>query len=446
MLSYRSALKRLLSLADFEHARNLPAGVRKPDLIRMEELMRRMGYPNKSIPTVHIAGTKGKGSVASMISSVLTAGGSHVGLFTSPHLHRFTERIRIDGKEISQDLFADQLEKIWPHVESMGHEGERGKPSLFEVLNGMAFQVFNEKKLDFQVLEVGLGGRLDSTNVAYAEVAVITSLSLDHTEILGADIESIAREKAGIIKKGSRVVLSPQPPEVEDLIKKICETHDAPLWSLREDVNWTIESHGLSGQMVTVNTPTRRHRLWVPLVGAHQAENAAAAVSAIDLLGDVVTLEGVKKGFQTVEWPARFQIVSESPLVIVDGAHNPLAALRLAETFSEVLGSRKAFLVFGCSADKDVSGILRELEPVTKSAILCQSRHPKGMALSELGTLASLWGMEYQTSRSVANAMELMTSQMDTDDILLVTGSLFVAAESLEWWFGIEPELYSGLS
>ena len=140
MLSYRSALKRLLSLADFEHARNLPTGVRKPDLIRMEELMKRMGYPNKSIPTVHIAGTKGKGSVASMISSVLTAGGSHVGLFTSPHLHRFTERIRIDGKEISQDLFADQLEKIWPHVESMGHEGERGKPSLFEVLNGMAFQ------------------------------------------------------------------------------------------------------------------------------------------------------------------------------------------------------------------------------------------------------------------------------------------------------------------
>ena len=444
-LDYPSALRRLLSLADYERMAGLAPPLSKPDMGRMVEFAQRLGDPQRCAPVVHVAGTKGKGSVAAMVASIMGSAGKRAGLFTSPHLHTFTERIRLDGKPASQEAFARHLARVWPQVEAMGTESAYGKPSTFEVLTGMACDLFQAEKVDVQVLEVGLGGRLDSTNVAYGQVAVITSLSLDHTAVLGDRVELIAAEKAGIIKPNAKVVLAPQDPKAREVVLEVCRRQGAEVTELGRKVTWQGGHADLTGQEVTVRTPSRVYHLWLPLLGAHQQENAAAAVAAVEALDWGVPEEAVAQGIRQVQWPGRFQVLSTGPCVVVDGAHNPYSARRLVETVRDYVRPHRTWLVFGSSADKDVAGMVAELAPVTHRAFACVSRHPRAVPPEQLQEVFRRAGIEADASKDVASALTAARSQAGKDDLVLVTGSLFVVAEALEAWFGIEPERYPEL-
>ena len=444
-LGYTSALRRVLSLADYERMAGLAPPIDKPDLGRMVEFAQRLGDPQHCAPAVHVAGTKGKGSVAAIVASILVAAGMRTGLFTSPHLHSFTERIQLNGAPVSQDAFALHLDRVWPQVEAMGLESPYGKPSTFEVLTAMAFDLFEGEKVDVQVLEVGLGGRLDSTNVADGRVAVITSLSLDHTAILGDRIELIAAEKAGIIKPNAWVVLSPQEPEAHKVVAEVCRRQGARLWELGRDVVWQGGRADLTGQELAVRTPLRNYNLWLPLLGAHQQQNAAAAIAAVEAMDLGVTEEAVVRGVRDVKWPGRFQVLSSAPFVVVDGAHNPHSAARLSETVRDYVRPRRTWLVFGCSTDKDLAGMVAELAPMTHHAFACSSRHPRAVPAQRLCELFQGARVEAEVMDDVAGALAAAGARARREDLVLVTGSLFVVAEALEGWFGIEPERYPEL-
>lgn len=444
-MDYASAMHHLLNLVDVERMAGATPPVEKYDLGRMEELVRRLGDPQHCAAVVHIAGTKGKGSVAAMAASILKASGLHVGLFTSPHLHTFRERIQLDGAPVTEETFSSALSRIWPHVQAMERESPHGGPSTFEVLNAMAFDLFRAEGVDVQVLEVGLGGRLDSTNVAKGAVAVITSLSLDHTAVLGPTLQHVATEKAGIIKQGARVVMAPQSPEAAAVVAEACRRQGAELWKLGDDVTWKPGRADLTGQELTVHTPRHTYELLLPLLGAHQQENAAAAVAAIEVADLGVAPEAVVHGIRDVRWPGRFQVLSMAPTVVVDGAHNPFSMQRLRETVQSYLSPRRTILVFGCSGDKDLDGMLSEIAPVVSMAIACASRHPRAVSPDGLQQAFRQAGMETEMAADVASALASARSQAADDDLILVTGSLFVVAEALEAWFGIEPEYYPEL-
>ena len=444
-LDYDTTLHRLLSLVDYERMTGMSSSVPKYDLRRMEELAHRMDDPQRCAPVVHVAGTKGKGSVAAMVASTLKAAGLRTGLFTSPHLHTFTERIRLDSAPISPGSFAAYLAEVWRHVEVMEGESPFGTPSTFEVLTAMAFEAFRRERVDVQVLEVGLGGRLDATNLAHGRVAVITSLSLDHTAVLGDQLGQIAAEKAGIVKRGATVVLSPQEPEADAVVAEVCRKQAAELRRLGKEVTWQAGSADLTGQEVTVRTPARTYRLWVPLLGAHQRENAAAAVAAVEAMELGVGVEEVVRGVRDVEWPGRFQVLSSAPAVVADGAHNPQSMARLREAVRDHFTPRKTVVVFGCSLDKDLDGMLAELAPITEQAVVCASRHPRAVPPPQLKERFEEAGMTAQVATDVRSALAIAQADATDEGLVLVTGSLFIVAEALEVWFDIPPERYAVL-
>jgi dihydrofolate synthase/folylpolyglutamate synthase len=445
-LDYGSALRRILSLADYERMAGVTSPVSKFDLTRMVELTERLGHPERCAPVVHVAGTKGKGSVAAMIASICSAAGLRTGLFTSPHLHTFRERLRVNGIPVSEVRFARLVAQIWPHVEAMEAENADEKPSTFEALTAMAFELFRAERVDVQVLEVGLGGRLDSTNVADGEVAIITSLSLDHTAILGNSLEQIAAEKAGIIKSGARVVLAPQVSEADAVVAEVCRRQGARLWRLGTEVIWQAGSADLAGQQVRVQTPSGASSLWVPLLGVHQQENVAVAVAAVASLESKkadISAEAVERGIRSVDWPGRFQVLATRPYVVVDGAHNPYSMAWLRQTAQEAIAPRSTTVVFGCSLDKDLSGMVAELMPLAHRVVVCASRHPRAVPPDQLRLAFDQAGLTVEMADQVPDALEL--AQAGGDDLVLVTGSLFVVAEALEAWFGIVPERYPEL-
>ena len=443
--AYTDALHRLLSLVDFER---LSAGtpVPKYDLGRMRELAHRLGDPQHGAPTVHVAGTKGKGSVAAVVTSILNAAGLKVGTFTSPHLHTFRERIRLGGQPVTEAQFAGALQAVWPHVEAMATGSKEGRPATFEVLTAMAFHLFRAGAVDVQVLEVGMGGRLDSTNVAIGDVAVITSLSLDHTAVLGTTLAQIAAEKSGIIKPGARVVVAPQPPEAMAVVTAHGDAQGAAMLRLGHEVTWRGGNHDLAGQRVSVTTPNASHDLWVPLLGAHQRENVAAAVAAVESLGLDIAASAIIEGVRSVRWDGRFQVLSTAPYVVVDGAHNTYSAARLREAVIDYLAPRRVTLVFGCSADKDVVGMAAALAPVTDRVITCSSRHPRAASAEQLRQAFEEAGVQVVQGGSLPKALDVALTGTHPNGVILVTGSLFVVAEALETWYDILPEPYPELA
>ena len=443
--AYQVALHRLMSLVDFERIGGLAAPTLKLDLGRMEELVRLMGRPQDAAPVVHVAGTKGKGSVASLVESVLRAASLRTTLFTSPHLHTFRERLRLDGEPITEELFASLAERSWWAVEAM-RGGPVGTPTTFEMLTAMVFDLASTERVDVQVLEVGLGGRLDSTNVADGRVAVITSLSLDHTAILGNSLEAIASEKAGIIKPGAQVVLSPQRSAAAGVVEEVARHRGADLVRLGRDVTWQAAGSDLSGQALRLRTPLAEYDLWLPLLGAHQRENAAAAVAAAELLYPTIRRAAVEQGVRQVRWPGRFQVLTQEPfVVIVDGAHNPHSLSRLREAVAEHVMPKRTLLVFGCSSDKDLDGMVREAAPMAPVVFTCRSRHPRAVPPERLAVAFNDLSIEAHARDDVASALASAQEEAEVGDLVLVTGSLFVVAEALEAWWGIEPELYSEL-
>jgi len=381
-MDYEGALKYILSFTDFERSPAILYSAANFDLRRMEELLGRLDNPHLWARSIHVAGTKGKGSTVAMIASALGASGYRTGLYISPHLHTFRERISIDGENIAEGELATLVHRLQPEVEAVNRRHAYGELTTFEILTAIAFTYFREREVDFQVLEVGLGGRLDATNVVKAEVSVITSISLDHAEVLGDSLAKIAGEKAGIIKTGAIVVTSPQRREAEEVIKEACRQKGARLIAVGRDVTWKKLAGDLLGQSLQVKGQADSYNLTIPLLGDHQLANAATAVAALEALG--LPAESIAAGLAKVHWPGRMEILRHDPLFLVDGAHNADSARRLKEAIEKYFNFDRLILIIGASSDKDIAGIAGELASLTSFAIVTRSRHPRAVAPSLL--------------------------------------------------------------
>ena len=415
----------------------------------MDGFLELLGNPHRSTPTIHVAGTKGKGSTAAFCDAVLAAAGYRTGFYSSPHLHSFCERIRLDTNPISQPKFASLVQELWPYQEQMGPGTALGEVSLFEFMTAMAFWCFSQDRVDFQTIEVGLGGRLDATNVVDPEVAVITSISLDHTSILGDSLEQIAAEKAGIIKPQVPVVIAPQPPQALEVILATCREQRAFPIKLPEDVSWSREEHNIDGQSLQVRGRLGEYSLRIPFLGTHQLENASSALAALEILmekGYAISQDAIKQGFAAACWPCRMEVLSRSPLLLADGAHNPHSIGVLLRSLPEYLSYRRIALIVGFSRDKQISEMVNLLAQQASTVYATRSRHPRSVSPDELGEMFRGRGAASVAEiEAVDEAVNLAHREAGPEDLILGTGSLFVAAELREAVLGIEPELYPDL-
>ena len=450
--SYQDSVARLLGLVD--HERTVPAQPRQKriyDLRNVERLLARMGNPHRRRGVVHVAGTKGKGSTAAMVESIARAAGYSTGFYSSPHLHSFCERIRRDGQPVSRERFAALTDAVWPYHRDNAADPDAGPATLFEYLTAMGFQCFAEDAVDVSVIEVGLGGRLDATNVVTPEVSVITPVSLDHMAILGDTIGEIAADKAGIIKPGVPVVVGPQFPEAMAAISAAATAQSAEVTRVGDAVTWRVEAASASGQRLEIRGRRDTYRLLLPLLGEFQAANAANAVGAAESLIDAgypVDSQAIVAGLESVEWPGRLEVLRQSPVVVVDGAHNDHSVATLLETLPKYVPHRRLTVVAGFSRDKQVDAMVELLAQRADRVIATRSRHPRSMRPAEIAEQfagrsmpANRIGITARTADAVAEAL----AAAHDDDLILVTGSLFVVAEAREAILGIEPETYPDL-
>jgi dihydrofolate synthase/folylpolyglutamate synthase len=414
----------------------------------MEAFLERLGKPHLAAHTIHIAGTKGKGSTSALCDSVCHAAGYRTGFYSSPHLHSFCERIRRDTKPIAEAKFAGLVEQLWPQQQWVTENSGLGPVSLFEFMTGMAFQCYSQDQVDFQAIEVGLGGRLDATNVVRPDVCVITSISLDHTAILGDTIAQIAGEKAGIIKPGAPVVIAPQHPEARSVILSVCQQRDAYPIQVGVDVTWEGGPSDIEGQSLRVQGRLGTYDLRIPLLGAYQLENAAAAVAALEVLqeqGHTIPHQAMIEGFAHVSWPCRLEVLSPSPLVVADGAHNPYSVAALLDSLPRYLSYRRLVLIVGFSRDKAIPDMVKLMAQHNPLVFATRSRHPRSLPPASLAAEFRSLGTEAIEVATVAEALAQAQAQSQFGDLVLGTGSLFVAAELRETVLGIDPELYPDL-
>jgi len=432
--SYQQALDYIYSFIDYEREPG-PRTRTTYDLRRVEELLGRLGSPQLKARSVHIAGSKGKGSVAAMISSTLTTAGYSTGLFTSPHMHFYNERVRVDGRLVSNDEIVALVQKLKPEVDEVNRKATYGRLTTFEVTTALGFMYFAEKDVDFQVIEVGLGGRLDATNVILPEVCVITSISFDHMELLGNTLAEIAAEKAGIIKPGSVVVSSSQADEANSVIEKVCVSRGADLIRVGRDVTFRSLGFGLDRQSLQVQGRLGNYELSIPLLGQYQLDNASTAVAALEVLvekGFNISTESIVNGLANVSWEGRLQVINRHPLVVVDGAHNIDSAQKLMQALKHYFSFERAILIIGLSLDKDVAGIVSELVPFFDKVIVTRSIHPRAMATSPIAAEFKRSGVEARETDDISLALPLALEMAGDNDIICVTGSLFVAAGAIE--------------
>jgi dihydrofolate synthase/folylpolyglutamate synthase len=439
-MNYQEALEYLLKFADYER---LPRSGIVWDLRRIERLLARLGNPQNVAKSVHIAGTKGKGSTSAMVASILKSAGYRVGLYTSPHLLSYTERIQVDGKPILEEDWARLTERLQPEVEAENRLGDLGELTTFEILTAMAFLHFRQVRADYQVLEVGLGGRLDATNVVKPQVCVITSISFDHMDVLGDTLAKIAGEKAGIIKPGAVVVSAPQFKEAMEVIERVCGERRVKLVKVGEDVTWERGSFDAEGQSFRVKGLKSDYDLWIPLLGGHQMENAANAVATAELLADMgarIPAEDIAYGLAKVNWPGRLQVLGKEPWVIVDGAHNAYSMQRLGEALRQYFKYDKLTLILGFGGDKDIAGMVAEAVKMTSDIILVSSRHPRSVKAEVLAEEFSKHGvlpMEgLRSAESVTDAIKLALEGAKPNDLICAAGSIFVIAEVMEYFGG----------
>ena len=436
-MNYSQAEQYLNSFTNYELVPGISYAQPGYSLSHVEELLNRMSDPQLAARTIHIAGTKGKGSVAAMVAQVLSDSGYKTGLYTSPHLHTLRERMSVDGSLISEAEFAAAMAEVKPFIESMKLGTGFRQLTYFEALTALAFAYFKKKRVDFQVLEVGLGGRLDATNVAKPVVCIITPVSLDHTQILGNSLEEIAREKAGIIKPGCWVVISPQPVEAASVINGICREKEAKVVQVSKDITWRKTGGDLYHQSLAIEGRTSKYQVNIPLLGDFQLENTATAVAALEILtseGFDISDTDLAQGFGRVKWPGRFHIMQENPLVLVDGAHNVASMRGLISNIKEYFSCKRIFLVFGTSCDKDIAGMINELVALSPQVIVTRAGHSRAAPLSTLAEEFSRRGIEPEIIETISEAISRALSIADRKDIVCVTGSLFVVAEALDYF------------
>jgi len=374
--------------------------------------------------------------VAAMVESVLRAAGLSTGLFTSPHLHDYTERIRIDGEPLAQQEWARLAHTLRDAVESASREPGGRHLVTFDLLTALAFLAFREHDVDCQILETGLGGRVDSTNVfEIKDVCVVTAVGLEHTDVLGGTVEKIAGEKAGIIRPGATVVIGPQAGAggARRVIAEAAAEAGCDIVDVAARYTWRRTSHDLGGQAFRLEGPPGGAlHLRLPLLGLHQLENAATAVACADALaqrGLSIPNEAIEKGLADVSWPGRMEILRREPVIVADGAHSRESARRLRESLTDYLSCQSAFLIVGMSADKDVSGIAQELAPIVGRVIAARADHPRAMPPEQVAAAFVQAGAEAEVGAGVAQALEKAMATVVGKEVICLTGSLFVAAE-----------------
>ena len=445
-MEYIEALRLLLHRDDWERSGSAAAAARW-DLRRMHSLLARLGDPHLGRGTVHVAGSKGKGSTAAMIASVLRAAGQSTGLYTSPHLHRFTERIAIDGQPIAPDDFGRLMGELAQHIEAEDADGSYGTVSTFETLTALAFLHFRERDVRWQVLEVGLGGRLDATNVFDEKaVCVITPIGLEHTAVLGDTIAQIAGEKADVITSGSTVVMAPQREPAAEVIRQVCSERSATLIETVQACALSPKGRGGDGQGFTLRTPHSTYTLRLPLLGRHQLDNAATAVLALEALaphGVEIVEAALREGLAGVRWPARIDVLRRRPLIVADGAHDRDSARRLADTLREDMGLSKAVLanavlVVGWSGDKDAGALADALASFATHVVATRSRHPRAAEPRAVAEAFAKHEIPVTIAEPVGAAIDAALAQAAPGGAVVVCGSLFVAAEAREHVLGIE--------
>jgi len=405
-------------------------------LQRIELLLRYLGDPHKKLKFLHIGGTNGKGSTAAFAASVLEAAGYRVGLYTSPYLEQFTNRMSINGSDISRERLVELVQRVKPLVEKIATESPYGHPTEFEVVTALAFCYFAEEAPDIVVLEVGLGGRLDATNTVQPLVTVITTISLEHTQVLGDTVEAIAREKAGIIKAGSPVATQAGGSALE-VLQNVCREKNVPLFSLGKDFSGEKIAGDLKGQ--SFNYRGLRHNfsnLHIGLLGDYQIDNAALALAALELLeekGFAIPDEAFRRGLHNTRWPGRLEIMRRSPLVVIDGAHNLEAFRKLRQVLKRTFAYRHLILVLGILGDKAVEEILQEILPVADVLIITTPNSPRAAKPRDLEKIASkMISAPVYVEESIPNAVKLALSLARAPDLVLVAGSLYLISDVRE--------------
>jgi dihydrofolate synthase/folylpolyglutamate synthase len=433
-LSYDEALDYLYSLINYEAQRSNRYAPDGAGLDRPRALMAAFGDPQENYPVIHVAGTKGKGSVCAMCASILQAAGLRVGFYSSPHLQDFRERFRINGELIPPAMLVSLVERLRPVIERM--------PGLtwFEITTAIAFLYFAEADVDIAVIEVGLGGRLDATNIIRAPVvSTITSLSFDHTHLLGNTLESIAYEKAGIIKSGLPVVSAPQQPEPLAVIERIAAERGSPLTLAGRDIEFEAETADEHRQWFTINRPGESpRRYWTPLLGAHQVVNAAVALATLQqvrVAGIPVSSdtgdEVIASGLRLVNWPGRLEVVRRSPWLVLDAAHNGASAERLSDALTSIFPFDRLILVFGAFTDKDVTGMFKALLPLTSHLILMQATSPRAFTTGQLAEIARSSGYTgpLELIPAAQDALARAEALTGSDDLMCITGSVALVGE-----------------
>ena len=446
-MTYQDALAYLESLTNYEHAHE-PEAMRAVPLERMRALCERLGNPHAKFRSILVAGTNGKGSVCAMIYEILRAAHVRVGLYTSPHLEDLRERIRVSpahrpvcrpgdgtGREgsdwIEEERLASLIERLQPIVEACQHDSAEGPFTYFEVLTAAALLDFADRHVEVAVLEVGLGGRLDATNVVEPVVSIVGPIGFDHTDVLGETLAAIAREKAGIIKPRSVVISASQPPEAAAVIREVAVSQGCRLFEAGEQLSATVLAHASRGMRLAVRGVRGEYEdVELPLVGRHQAENAAVAVAAVELLSETgIPHTVVRSGLARVDWPGRLEVVRETPPVVLDGAHNPQAMSALRAALQELWPDRAIHLLIGMSQDKPAHAVGEILGPLAASLTCTKSRHPRACDPERLAEQLRPHSRALTVIADAADAYTYVLNSAKPEDVIVVTGSLFLVGE-----------------
>lgn len=443
-MDYNSALAYIEEFIDYERSPDFARQARFYNLNRITQLLDLIGNPHEKLKVIHIAGSKGKGSTAAIIASVLTHAGYKTGLYTSPHLITPRERCRINGKLISESEVANYIDKLKSAIETVS-ASDFGRVSFFEIYTALAFAYFADKRTDFAVIEVGLGGRLDATNVVSPVTTVITPIGLEHTSILGETYTDIAIEKAEIIKQECPIALAPQHPDAYTVIEKVAKERNAPIVKIKNigegnSDKLVLDSEGVpNAQQFDVNTDTENYtELTLPLLGHHQFINGTTAIAAIESLkqkGYNITKESVYAGFENVQWPGRLQLIKSTSLAVLDGAHSPVSMDALCRAIRDNFRYTQAIFIVSLMRDKDLTAIGKTISKVTDSVILTQvSDNPRVIPAK---TIQDKWSGIFQkikTCPSPEEAIAMGLSSASPTDLICVTGSLYLVGQALKYF------------
>jgi dihydrofolate synthase/folylpolyglutamate synthase len=434
--NYGKAIEYLYGRTDYEKQERLRYNVTTFNLKRMEKLLSLVGKPHTKIRTVHIGGTKGKGSTATMLAKMLEANGYNVGLYTSPHVVHLHERITVNSVMISEPQMRDLLNRIYAPIEKLS---KTDPPTFFEIMTALAFMHFVDMTVDIAIVETGMGGRLDSTNVITPQVVGITSLSIDHSQQLGSTIDRIAEEKAGIFKHGVPAVTVQQEPAAMQVLKSRAVAINAPLSITGSDIDFShrFETSREDGPhtRICLTTPTSKfEHLRVPLHGKHQAINCGLALAMLDKLKSVgyqIDNQKAAEGLHNVSLAGRMEMICEDPRIMIDAAHNAASIKALIHAIGQNVPYDSMVVIFGCNNDKDVRGMLETLQYGADKAIFTRSNSPKAVSPEELAEMyTEICGKMCQTAASLGPALQLAKSAVSKEDLICITGSFYLIGQA----------------